>query len=434
MLDINIIRKEPRKLLERLSARGYKLDISYFEELELSRKKLQKQTEDMKAKRNSLAKKIGFLKSQGLDANDLILESQSIPEDLKDLEQKLAYYQEEINKILFSIPNIPHISVPAGSNEQDNIEIRRWISDKMDMDASFNYKDHVEVGEPLGLDFSTAAKMSGSRFVYMTGGLARLHRALTQFMLDVHINNGYVECYTPYIVNASALFGTGQLPKFKEEMFAIKKGSFNHGNNSVDEQYLISTSEITLVGSVSNTILDMKDLPIKLTSHTPCFRSEAGSGGRDIKGMIRQHQFDKVELVQIVHPSNSYDALDSVLSDAERILQLLELPYRVVLLCSGDMGFCSAKTYDLEVWLPSQKNWREISSVSNCEDFQARRMKARFRNDQGMLEYVHTINGSALAVGRTLVAILENYQQKDGSLIIPEALRCYMNGSSILRS
>ncbi|EPY40703.1 seryl-tRNA synthetase [Angomonas deanei] len=275
--------------------------------------------------------------------------------------------------------------------------------------------------------------MSGSRFLFMTGGLARLHRALSQFMLDLHINHGYVECYTPYIVNASALLGTGQLPKFKEEMFAIKKGSLNYGNNSIDEQYLISTSEITLVGRVSNSILNMNELPIKLTAHTPCFRSEAGSGGRDIKGMIRQHQFDKVELVQIVHPSTSYNALDDVLSDAERVLQLLELPYRVVLLCSGDMGFCSAKTYDLEVWLPSQKNWREISSVSNCEDFQARRMKARFRNDQGVLEYVHTINGSALAIGRTLVAILENYQQKDGSLIIPEVLRGYMNGDSILR-
>ncbi|WBF65341.1 MAG: serine--tRNA ligase [Candidatus Kinetoplastibacterium crithidii] len=433
MLDINIIRKEPRKLMDRLSARGYELNISYYEELESSRKKLQKQTEEMQAKRNSLAKKIGFLKSQGLDASDLILESQSIPEDLKDLEQKLAYYQEEINKILFSIPNVPHSSVPTGSDEQDNIEIRQWKSDKRPIDEKFDYKDHVAIGEPLGLDFSTAAKMSGSRFLFMTGGLARLHRALTQFMLDLHITHGYVECYTPYIVNASALFGTGQLPKFKEEMFAINKGSLNYGNNSVDEQYLISTSEITLVGRVSNTILDMNELPIKLTSHTPCFRSEAGSGGRDIKGMIRQHQFDKVELVQIVHPNTSYDALDSVLSDAERVLQLLELPYRVVLLCSGDMGFCSAKTYDLEVWLPSQKNWREISSVSNCEDFQARRMKARFRNDQGMLQYVHTINGSALAVGRTLVAILENYQQKDGSLIIPEALRCYMDGDSILR-
>ncbi|AFZ82541.1 serine--tRNA ligase [Candidatus Kinetoplastidibacterium crithidiae] len=433
MLDINIIRKEPRKLFEKLSTRGYDLDISYFEELEFSRKKLQKQTEDMQAKRNSLAKKIGFLKSQGLDANDLILESQSIPEDLKNLEQKLSYYQEEINKILFSIPNVPHASVPIGSNEQDNIEVRRWTPDQRVVDESFDYKDHVTVGEPLGLDFSTAAKMSGSRFLFMTGGLARLHRALSQFMLDLHINHGYVECYTPYIVNASALLGTGQLPKFKEEMFAIKKGSLNYGNNSIDEQYLISTSEITLVGRVSNSILNMNELPIKLTAHTPCFRSEAGSGGRDIKGMIRQHQFDKVELVQIVHPSTSYNALDDVLSDAERVLQLLELPYRVVLLCSGDMGFCSAKTYDLEVWLPSQKNWREISSVSNCEDFQARRMKARFRNDQGVLEYVHTINGSALAIGRTLVAILENYQQKDGSLIIPEVLRGYMNGDSILR-
>ncbi|AGF47064.1 seryl-tRNA synthetase [Candidatus Kinetoplastibacterium desouzaii TCC079E] len=444
MLDIGFLRSDPQKVAKSLLSRGFDFNVNEFERVEFNRKKIQQETESLQARRNVLAKQIGFLKSQNLDADELILESQSIPGQLKDLEKELSNYQILINDILLSLPNLPHSTVPLGLTDKENIEIRRWYPENVFPEnkftkKDFDYKDHISLGERLGLDLTTGVKMSGSRFSFMRGKVARLHRALSQFMLDLHVTqHGYTECYTPYIVNSSTLIGTGQLPKFKEDMFSVRKYT-NHCNqdssivgDDYEDQYLISTSEITLIGSVSDSIVSLEELPIKLTAHTPCFRSEAGSGGRDIKGIIRQHQFDKVELVQIVEPKRSYDVLEDVLSHAERVLQLLELPYRVVLLSSGDMGFCAAKTYDLEVWLPSQQNWREISSVSNCESFQARRMKARFRNSNGSVEYLHTINGSGLAVGRSLVAVLENYQNSDGSITVPVVLRAYMGGESIL--
>lgn len=446
MLDPSLLRKELQTVVDRLKSRGVDFDTTRFNELESRRKAVQVETETLQASRNALAKQIGQLKAKGEDATEVMKESQAIPVRLKQLEDELAALQQPLNDLLMSVPNLPHASAPLGASSDDNVEVRRWLSGTAGPDGNpqplgFEPKDHVALGEPLGLDFDLAARLSGSRFSFMRGGMARLHRALAQFMLDLQTGtHGYTECYTPYIVNSSTLFGTGQLPKFKDDMFFVTKGG-NDDELKVDDkgdaharedQYLISTSEITLTSSVRDTIVALADLPIKLTAHTPCFRSEAGSGGRDTRGMIRQHQFDKVEMVQIVQPESSYEALEDMVGHAERVLQLLELPYRVMLLCTGDMGFGSTKTYDLEVWLPAQNTWREISSVSNCEAFQARRMQARFRNAQGKPEYLHTLNGSGLAVGRALVAVLENHQQADGSVLIPKVLQPYMGGLSVL--
>lgn len=432
MLDPNLLRKDVAAVAERLKTRGYEFDTEQFHTLEAERKAVQIETEALQARRNALAKEIGKVKGQGGDASALLAESQQIPERLKGLADVLAGIQRRLNETLHGVPNLPHESVPVGSDESHNLEVRRWVpgGGNEPPNLGFEARDHVELGETLGLDFDTAARLSGARFSFLRGKLARLHRALAQFMLDLHTTeHGYEECYTPYIVNAKTLFGTGQLPKFRDDMFAVKKGG---DADDDEEQYLISTSEITLTASVQDTILNSDQLPLRLTAHTPCFRSEAGSGGRDIRGMIRQHQFDKVEMVQIVHPDESYEALEAMTKHAETVLQRLELPYRVVLLCTGDMGFGAAKTYDLEVWLPAQSAWREISSVSNCETFQARRLQARFRPEKGKPELVHTLNGSGLAVGRTLVAVLENHQQADGSVRVPEALRPYLGGAEVL--
>lgn len=439
MLDLNLLRKDVDSVVARLADRGFVFESELFHALEAERKAVQVETETLQARRNALAKQIGQLKSRGEDASEVMAESQAIPVRLKNLEEVLAGIQKKLESLLLNVPNLPHESVPVGDSEEQNAEVRRWLpgaaaSNGEPAPLAFSPRDHVDLGEPLGLDFGTAAKLSGARFSFMRGPMARLHRALAQMMLEVQITeHGYTECYTPYIVNASTLVGTGQLPKFKEDMFAVSKGgdASEEGN---EDGYLISTSEITLTSTVRDSIVPAEDLPIKLTAHTPCFRSEAGSGGRDMRGMIRQHQFDKVEMVQIVRPEDSYAALESMVSHAEKVLQLLEVPYRVVMLCTGDMGFGATKTYDLEVWLPAQNTWREISSVSNCEAFQARRMQARFRNAQGKPELVHTLNGSGLAVGRALVAVLENHQQADGSIRIPEALRPFMGGVSVLRA
>jgi len=444
MLDPNQLRKELPAVVEALRLRGIEFDTGRFSRLEARRKTVQVETEALQARRNAVSKLIGQLKSKGEDASREMAESQQIPARLKELEHELAAIQAELNDWLMTIPNLPHASVPPGRDSDDNIEVRRWMPPGMQTGAdgtplpfAFEPKDHVAVGEPLGLDFDSARKLSGARFMMLRGQVARLHRALAQFMLDLHTTeHGYQECYTPYIVNSSTLFGTGQLPKFKDDMFWVTKGGQGeepeldeHGQAQHQEDlYLISTSEITLAGSVRDSIIAQQDLPVKLTAHTPCFRSEAGSGGRDTRGMIRQHQFDKVEMVQIVHPDQSYQALEEMLGHAETVLQKLGIAYRVVLLCGGDMGFGAAKTYDIEVWLPAQNTWREISSVSNCEAFQARRMQARYRPEKGKPEYLHTLNGSGLAVGRTLVAVLENYQQEDGGVQVPEVLRPYMGG------
>ncbi|HUH87827.1 MAG TPA: serine--tRNA ligase [Pusillimonas sp.] len=440
MLDPNQLRKDMPSVVSALQRRGLAFDVERFNALEARRKAVQVETETLQARRNAVSKLIGQLKSKGQDATAEMAESQAIPARLKDLENDLAQVQEELHDWLSTLPNLPHESVPAGESEADNVEVRRWLPGEPGSDGNpaplgFEPQDHVSLGEPLGLDFEAARKLSGARFMMLRGPIARLHRALAQFMLDLQTGeHGYQECYTPYIVNSSTLFGTGQLPKFKDDMFWVTKGGADHDSaegQDADERedlYLISTSEITLTGSVRDSIVPLADLPMRLTAHTPCFRSEAGSGGRDMRGMIRQHQFDKVEMVQIVHPDSSYDALEGMVGHAEAVLQRLGLPYRVVLLCGGDMGFGAAKTYDLEVWLPAQNTWREISSVSNCEAFQARRMQARYRPEKGKPEYLHTLNGSGLAVGRALVAVLENHQQQDGSVIVPEALRPYMGG------
>ncbi|TSH90461.1 serine--tRNA ligase [Verticiella sediminum] len=432
MLDLSLLRKDTTAVVERLKARGFDFDAAQFDALESERKAVQVETENLQARRNALAKQIGQAKSRGEDAADLLAESQAIPAKLKNLEDVLSSVQHRLNALLLGVPNLPHESVPVGASADDNVEVRRWLPGAAADNGNpaplgFAPRDHVDLGEPLGLDFATAAKLSGARFTLMRGQLARLHRALAQFMLDLQTGeHGYTECYTPYIVNASTLLGTGQLPKFKDDMFAVKKGGEAEGEG--EDTYLISTSEITLTSTVRDSIVPGDALPIRLTAHTPCFRSEAGSGGRDVRGMIRQHQFDKVEMVQITHPDASYEALEQMVVHAETVLQKLELPYRVVLLCTGDMGFGAAKTYDLEVWLPAQDAWREISSVSNCEAFQARRMQARFRNAQGKPGLVHTLNGSGLAVGRALVAVLENHQQADGSIRVPAALQPYLGG------
>jgi seryl-tRNA synthetase len=427
MLDINLFRNDLPAVSMGLSKRGVILDAARFEALERERKDIQTRTQDLQSRRNSLSKEIGAAKSKGLDASAVLAEVSGLGDQVKELEAALESVQVRLRDFLLDIPNLPDASVPVGRSEADNVEVRRVGAPR---DFPFKVRDHVEIGEALGLlDFATAAKLSGSRFSYLRGDLARLHRALAQFMLDVHTGeHGYTECYTPYLVNAESLVGTTQLPKFEQDMFAATKG----GAEGEERLYLISTSEITLTNSVRGDILPADALPLRLTAHTPCFRSEAGSYGKDTRGMIRQHQFDKVELVHIVHPDRSYAALEELTGHAEAILQRLALPYRVMALCTADLGFASAKTYDLEVWLPGQQAYREISSCSNCEAFQARRMQARFRNAQGKPELVHTLNGSGLAVGRTLVAIMENYQREDGSIDVPEVLRGYMGGREII--
>ncbi|MCV2216526.1 MULTISPECIES: serine--tRNA ligase [unclassified Thauera] len=422
MLDIQLLRNQIDLVATRLAGRGLQLDSAAFLALEEERKQLQTRTQELQARRNALSKQIGMLKGKGEDAGPVMAEVAQLGDELKACEQALPGLLERINDFVARLPNLPHESVPVGEDESGNVEVRRWGTP-----ASFDFevRDHVDLGAPLGLDFETGAKLSGSRFAFLRGPVARLHRALAQFMLDTHTReHGYTECYTPYIVNRDALFGTGQLPKFKEDLFWVLRGGDEEGL----EQYLIPTAEITLTNSVREEVLALDALPIRMTAHSPCFRSEAGSGGRDVRGMIRQHQFDKVEMVQVVEPSASYEALEQMVGHAEAILQKLELPYRVITLCTGDMGFSASKTYDLEVWLPAQNTYREISSCSNCEAFQARRMQARFKNAQGKNELVHTLNGSGLAVGRTLVAVLENYQQADGSIVIPKALVPYMGG------
>jgi len=427
MLDITVLRKDVAGVAARLKARGYSFDVARFSALEAERKAVQMRTEELQARRNALSKQVGELKAKGQSAHSVLAEVGSIPDQVKALAAQLADIQERMNQWLLEIPNLTHESVPGGASAEDNVEVRRWGTPRQ---FSFDAKDHVDVGTPLGLDFDTAAKLSGSRFVMLRGPLARLQRALAQFMLDMQTReHGYTECYTPYIVNADCLIGTTQLPKFRDDMFWVTKG----GGDDKEEMYLISTSEISLTNTVRNEILKESDLPVKLTAHTPCFRSEAGSYGKDTRGMIRNHQFEKVELVQIAHPASSYAAHEQLVGHAEAVLQKLELPYRVMLLCAGDTGFGSAKTYDLEVWLPGQSAYREISSCSNFEAFQARRMQARFRNAQGKTEFVHTLNGSGLAVGRTLVAVLENYQEADGSVVVPTALRPYIDGAEVLR-
>jgi seryl-tRNA synthetase len=423
MIDIQLLRKDIDNVAARLAARKFQLDVATFNALEAERKQIQTRTEELQGKRNALSKQIGMLKGKGEDTSAVMAEVAGIGDELKASAERLDVVQAKLSEFMLAIPNLPNESVPAGQDESANVEVRKVGTPRA---FDFEVKDHVDVGAALGLDFDVATKLTGSRFAVMKGGIARLHRALAQFMLDTHTGeHGYTECYTPYIVNADSLRGTGQLPKFEADLFAAKKGGQEGEGEAL---YLIPTSEVPLTNMVRDEIIAGDALPLKLTAHTPCFRSEAGSYGRDTRGMIRQHQFDKVEMVQIVHPEKSYDALEQMVGHAENILKKLGLPYRVITLCTGDMGFGAAKTYDLEVWLPAQNTYREISSVSNCEAFQARRMQARFRNAQGKPELVHTLNGSGLAVGRTLVAILENYQQADGSVDIPQVLQPYMGG------
>ncbi len=432
MLDISLLRKDldgvVATLLKRKNPQPF-LDVAAFRALESERKTIQTRTEELQARRNTLSKQIGVLKGKGQhdEANAAMAEVSALKGELDASALRLDQIQQDMQSLLLAVPNLPQASVPVGSDEHANVVLRTWGTPRS---FDFAVRDHVDIGEKLGLDFETGVKLSGARFTVMKGGMARLHRALAQFMLDVQTQeHGYTECYTPYVVNAETLRGTGQLPKFEADLFAAKKGGQEGETAAADSAlYLIPTSEVPLTNFVRDTVLAEADLPIKLTAHTPCFRSEAGSHGRDTRGMIRQHQFDKVEMVQIVHPDKSDQALDEMTGHAEAILQKLGLPYRVMALCTGDMGFGAARTHDLEVWLPAQNTYREISSVSNCEAFQARRMQARFKNAQGKNELVHTLNGSGLAVGRTLVAVLENYQQADGSVLIPEVLQPYMGG------
>ena len=416
MLDIQLLRKDLASVATRLGSRDFVLDTARFEALENERKDLQTRTQDLQAQRNALSKQIGMAKGKGLDASDLMQQVPAVNTALVELEARLSTLQNEMQAFLAEIPNLPQDGVPTGFNEEGNVEIRRWGTPR---NFDFTPRDHIDLGESLELlDFPTAVKIATSRFALMRGDLARLHRALAQFMLDVHTGeHGYDEVYVPYLVNADSLRGTGQLPKFEEDLFKVG-----------DSLYLIPTAEVPVTNIVRDEILPIENLPIRLVAHTPCFRSEAGSYGKDTRGMIRQHQFDKVELVQMVHPDDSAAALEELTGHAESILQRLNLPYRVMALCTGDMGFSAARTYDLEVWLPGQNTYREISSCSNFEAFQARRLQARFKNEAGKNELIHTINGSGLAVGRCLVAILENYQEADGSITIPDALRPYMRG------
>jgi seryl-tRNA synthetase len=450
MLDITLLRRDLANVVAQLERRKNPqpfLDVPRYSALEAERKHIQTQTEQLQARRNAASKQIGQLKGKGEDTSALMAEVNAIAADMKAGEQRLEALQAELQAMLMSLPNLAQADVPNGADEHGNQEARRWGTPRSAASLGFTPRDHVDLGAPLGLDFETGALLSGSRFSFLRGPAARLHRALAQFMLDMHtLHHGYTECYTPYIVNRNILEGTGQLPKFKDDMFWVTRGGGGGGAGADGasegeaqlEQYLISTSEISLTNTVRERILDAADLPIKLTAHSPCFRSEAGSGGRDVRGMIRQHQFDKVEMVQVVRPEHSTAALEEMVGHAEAVLQKLELPYRVMLLCTGDMGFGAAKTYDLEVWLPAQNTYREISSCSNCEAFQARRMQARFRQavtgKDSKPEFVHTLNGSGLAVGRALVAVLENHQQADGSITLPAALRPYMGGLEVLKA
>lgn len=425
MLDIQLLRSNIQVVVDALASRGMRFDPAPFQTLEAKRKDLQTRTQDLQARRNALSKQVGQVKSRGEDASAVLAEVGGIGDELKANEQSLAALLEELNALLAGLPNLPHETVPVGRDESGNVEVLRWGTPRS---FDFEVRDHVDLGAGLGgLDFETAAKLSGSRFALMRGGVARLHRALAQFMLDVHTGeHGYTEIYVPYMVNEASMFGTGQLPKFEEDLFAVHRGDEGRF-------FLIPTSEVPVTNVVRGELLAADALPMKFVGHTPCFRSEAGSYGRDTRGMIRQHQFDKVELVRIEHPDNSWSALEELVGHAEKILQKLELPYRKIVLCTGDMGFAAAKTYDLEVWLPAQNTYREISSCSNCGDFQARRMQARVRaSGQGKNEFVHTLNGSGLAVGRTLVAVLENYQQADGSVRVPEALVPWMGGVEVI--
>jgi seryl-tRNA synthetase len=429
MLDVNLLRKDldavVRGLARRRSPQSF-LDVERFTALETERKGLQAATESLQARRNALSKQIGQAKGRGEDSSSALADVAGIGAELDASTVRLDALQQQLMPLLMGLPNLPQAGVPEGVDETGNVEVRRWGTPPV---FGFATRDHIELGAPLGLDLDLGARLSGSRFSFLRGPVARLHRALAHFMLDLQTNeHGYVECYTPYIVNREVLEGTGQLPKFKDDMFWVQRG----GDASQPEQYLISTSEISLTNSVRETVLAAADLPIRLTAHSPCFRSEAGSAGRDTRGLIRQHQFDKVEMVQITRPEESDAALEAMVGHAEAVLQRLGLPYRVMLLCAGDMGFCAAKTYDLEVWVPAQATYREISSCSNCEAFQARRMQSRYKNAQGRNDFVHTLNGSGLAVGRALVAVLENGQNADGSITVPEALRPYLGGTARL--
>ncbi len=430
MLDIAQLRRDLPGVIARLERRLAPqpfLDSARFGALEAERKQLQVRTEELQARRNALSKQIGQLKGRGGDVSAPLAEVNRIADEQKAGAARLESIQAELGAMLMSVPNLPQDDVPQGSDEKSNVEVRRWGAPR---EFGFAPKDHIDLGAALGIEFETGARLSGSRFTFLRGPAARLHRGLSAFMLDLQTReHGYTECYTPYIVNREILEGTGQLPKFKDDMFWVLRG----GDEDHAEQYLISTSEIPLTNTVRERILRADELPLKLTAHSPCFRSEAGSAGKDTRGMIRQHQFDKVEMVQVVHPDASAAALDEMVGHAEHVLQALELPYRVVLLCGGDMGFAAAKTYDLEVWLPGQGAYREISSCSNCEAFQARRMQARFRSAQGKTEFVHTLNGSGLAVGRALIAVVENHQRADGSIALPAALRPYFGGAEVLR-
>ncbi|WP_229007042.1 serine--tRNA ligase [Methylophilus sp. Leaf408] len=449
MLDIQQLRNDLDNVTARLKARKFDFPADAFKAMEAERKTIQTNTENLQAKRNAASKQIGIAKSKGEDASAILAEVAGLGDELKAAEAQLNEIQANLQALMLNVPNLPHESVPVGNDETQNVEARRWGTPRS---FDFEIKDHADVGAPLGLDFDTGTKLAAARFTLMKGQIAKLHRALSQFMLDMQTEkHGYTECYTPYIVNEDTLRGTGQLPKFEQDLFQVSFGGTNSKHTeelNLDQinqdgsesriletkrnWYLIPTSEVTLTNTVRNEIVALESLPIKLTAHTPCFRSEAGSYGRDTKGMIRQHQFDKVEMVQIVHPENSYQALEEMVAHAENVLQALELPYRVVSLCTGDMGFGAAKTYDLEVWLPAQNTYREISSVSNCEAFQARRLQARFRNANGKPELLHTLNGSGLAVGRTLVAVLENNQNADGSVTIPKVLQPYMGGKTAI--
>ncbi|QOK95941.1 serine--tRNA ligase [Ralstonia pseudosolanacearum] len=435
MLDIQLLRKDIDAVAARLNDRGYELDVAGFAALEAERKAIQTRTEELQARRNSLSKQIGMLKGKGEDASAVMAEVAGIGDELKASAAQLDVVQGRLQDLLLSIPNVPHESVPAGKNETENVEVRREGAPRA---FDFAVKDHVDLGAALGLDFDVAAKLSGSRFAVLKGPVARLHRALAQFMLDTHTQeHGYTEAYVPYIVNAASMRGTGQLPKFEEDLFRVprKMGQATEAEagEHVENFYLIPTAEVPLTNLVRDEIVAGDALPMKFAAHSPCFRSEAGSYGKDTRGMIRQHQFDKVEMVQIVQPETSFEALDAMTHHAENILRKLELPFRTVVLCTGDMGFGSTKTYDIEVWIPAQNTYREISSCSNMGDFQARRMQARFRNAQGKPELLHTLNGSGLAVGRTLVAVLENYQNADGSVTVPAALRPYLGGQEVLK-
>ncbi len=442
MLDIQTLRNDLAAVAARLATRGYTLETAKFEQLEAERKTIQTRTQELQARRNASSRLIGQAKAKGEDTTAIMAEVGALGEELKQLEAKLPLLLQEMDAFLAVIPNTPHATVLVGKSEADNVEVRKWGEPKTSEEFGFPVKDHVSIGEGLGgLDFETATKIAGARFSLLKGPLARLHRALAQFMLDTHTDkHGYTETYVPYLVNAESMRGTGQLPKFEEDLFQVISG--DKPRNEIEfkphpdvpakfvqaSYYLIPTAEVPVTNMVRDEIVPLEQLPMKFVAHTPCFRSEAGSYGRDTRGMIRQHQFDKVELVQIAHPEKSYEMLEELLGHAEVILQKLGLPYRVVKLCTGDMGFSAALTYDIEVWLPAQNTYREISSCSNFEAFQARRMQARFRNAQGKPELLHTLNGSGLAVGRTLVAVLENYQQADGSVIVPEVLRPYMGG------